>query len=80
MTKYGLYSKSPEKLVVGRVLGLGVYKEYNQVLWKRDNLLNAPEETITHHQVFSWIVDWAFSDRKLVASSMQLPKEGGKEW
>ena len=24
-----------------------------------------------------WTVDWAFSDSKLVASFMQLPKEGG---
>ena len=54
LKKYGLDSKSPEKLVGGRVLGLRVYKKHNQVPWKRDNLLNALEETITHRQIFSW--------------------------
>ncbi|XP_065645530.1 uncharacterized protein LOC136076000 [Hydra vulgaris] len=54
LKKYGLDSKLPEKLVGGRVLGLRVYKQCNQVRWKRDNIPKVPEEKMTRRQIFSW--------------------------
>ncbi|XP_065675760.1 uncharacterized protein LOC136091968 [Hydra vulgaris] len=54
LKKYGLDSKLPEKLVGGRVLGLRVYKQCNQVRWKRDNIPKVPEGKMTRRQIFSW--------------------------
>ncbi|XP_047141522.1 uncharacterized protein LOC124816390 [Hydra vulgaris] len=54
LKKYGLDSKLPEKLVGGRVLGLLVYKQNNQVLWKRDNILKVPEGKMTRREIFFW--------------------------
>ena len=53
LKKYGLDSKLPEKLVGGRVLGLRVYKQCNQVRWKRDNIPKVPEGKMTRRQIFS---------------------------
>ncbi|XP_065646575.1 uncharacterized protein LOC136076869 [Hydra vulgaris] len=54
LKKYGSDSKLPEKLVGGRVLGLRVYKQCNQVRWKRDNIPKVPEGKMTRRQIFSW--------------------------
>ncbi|XP_047127791.1 uncharacterized protein LOC124808636 [Hydra vulgaris] len=54
LKKYGLDSKVPEKLIGGRVLGLRVYKQNNQVRWKRHNIPKVPEGKMTRRQIFSW--------------------------
>ncbi|XP_047129445.1 uncharacterized protein LOC124809405 [Hydra vulgaris] len=52
LKKYGSDSKLSEKLVGGRVLGLRVYKQNNQVIWKRENILKVPEGKMTCRQIF----------------------------
>ncbi|XP_004209839.1 uncharacterized protein LOC101240545 [Hydra vulgaris] len=54
LKKYGLDSKLPEILVGRRELGLQVYKQNNQVRWKRDNIPKVSEGKMARRQIFSW--------------------------
>jgi hypothetical protein len=53
LRNYGLECKPAEPLIGGRVLGLRISVEDDEIVWRRDNALHVPEQTLTKTEVFS---------------------------
>lgn len=51
---WGLCSKPPEDLINGRVLGLKVFKDGEEICWGRDGEIPNLVEPCTKRQLFSW--------------------------
>ena len=54
-SRYGLQCKPPQRAAAGaRLLGLRVKASAGELLWRRDNLVGAPPETLTRRALFAW--------------------------
>ena len=55
LKSYGLLSKSPERVTDGaRVLGLRVWREHGQLVWRRDNEMDDMPSVLSRRSVFSY--------------------------
>ena len=53
LNDFGLETKPAERLEGARVLGLCVHRDKGSLVWKRDNVVDPPSETMTKRQLFS---------------------------
>lgn len=53
LSRYGLEAKPAVALSGSRVLGLRIYEEKGEFMWKRDNVIETPEGKLTKRELFS---------------------------